>query len=69
MALIANCNRDAKQRKTPFQPADFNPYEIKKNEGRKRITYSLKEGKKGIMKAFGITKTTKVKAIPVISEV
>jgi hypothetical protein len=27
MALIANCNRDVKKHRQPFQPADFHPFE------------------------------------------
>lgn len=26
LALIANCNRDPKTRRQPFEPAEFNPY-------------------------------------------
>ncbi len=26
MALIANCNRDPKRRRQPFQPREFHPY-------------------------------------------
>ena len=25
MALLANCHRDPKQKRTPYKPADFNP--------------------------------------------
>ena len=60
MALIANVNRDPKQRRQPFQPEDFNPYDLREKKPKRKRLHSMKEGKAGIMAAFGITKVTKV---------
>ncbi len=27
LALLANCHRDPRKKPTPYQPADFNPYQ------------------------------------------
>ena len=34
LSLVANCHRDPKKRRTPFQPADFDP--TRKRRKRKR---------------------------------
>ena len=33
MALVANANRDPKRKPTPFKPADFNPYALRRSSG------------------------------------
>lgn len=32
MCLVANCNRDPKERSTPFEPWEFHPLELRKRK-------------------------------------
>jgi hypothetical protein len=40
LAMIANVNRDAKKRRKPFAPSEFNPFSGRKGKrpGRKKVT-------------------------------
>lgn len=41
MSLIANCNRDEKKRRDPYEPNDFNPFMIDQPKEKKVIRVGI----------------------------
>ncbi|HYN63318.1 MAG TPA: hypothetical protein VES36_01835 [Candidatus Limnocylindrales bacterium] len=43
MALIANVNRDPKRRRRPYQPREFDPFEIDKRSQSQHIEADIRD--------------------------